>query len=326
MNLPQLYYFKKLAEVQHYTRAAKELYITQPTLSNSISQLERELGIPLFERENRAVKLTRYGKEFYEHITEALDALDKGVDIAHERAGSLSGSIELGTVYTVQGDYLPALLAGFHNQYGQNISVNISQGLTLPLIDGLEKDEYEVVFSAYVPNKPTITFHPILYQQLVLIMSPDHPLAHYAEVPLEELKTVSHVMTYPPETPIGQMAAKVLDEHGVTAAKPYYNDEITLASMVATDPECVGVAVNSIGLVPFKQDLVIKRIKGLRDDFYPTCLAYKTSAFKTRALENFIEYTKSFTWGNAYVLPRVASTDDEAEDTREPHIIAPFSA
>lgn len=53
MNLSQLYYFRKLAEVKHYTHAAEELFISQPTLSNSISQLERELGIPLFEREGR---------------------------------------------------------------------------------------------------------------------------------------------------------------------------------------------------------------------------------------------------------------------------------
>ena len=60
MNLSQLYYFRKLAEVKHYTHAAEELFISQPTLSNSISQLERELGIPLFEREGRKIKLTRW--------------------------------------------------------------------------------------------------------------------------------------------------------------------------------------------------------------------------------------------------------------------------
>ena len=64
MNLSQLYYFRKLAEVKHYTHAAEELFISQPTLSNSISQLEKELGIPLFKREGRTIKLTRYGAEF----------------------------------------------------------------------------------------------------------------------------------------------------------------------------------------------------------------------------------------------------------------------
>ena len=50
MNLSHLYYFRKLAEVQHYTHAAEQLFITQPTLSNAVSQLEKELGIALFER------------------------------------------------------------------------------------------------------------------------------------------------------------------------------------------------------------------------------------------------------------------------------------
>ena len=51
MNLSQLRYFRKLAQVQHFTKAAEELYITQPALSNSIKQLENELGIPLFEQQ-----------------------------------------------------------------------------------------------------------------------------------------------------------------------------------------------------------------------------------------------------------------------------------
>ncbi|WP_241428017.1 LysR family transcriptional regulator [Clostridium saccharobutylicum] len=51
MNLNQLYYFKKLAQLQHFTQAAKELYITQPTLSGSISSLEEELGVELFRKD-----------------------------------------------------------------------------------------------------------------------------------------------------------------------------------------------------------------------------------------------------------------------------------
>ena len=64
MNLSQLYYFRKLAELQHYTRAAKELFITQPTLSGSISSLEQELGVSLFQKAGRNVELTKYGSEF----------------------------------------------------------------------------------------------------------------------------------------------------------------------------------------------------------------------------------------------------------------------
>ena len=58
MNLSQLYYFAKLSEMQHYANAAKELYITQPSLSHAIKSLEAELGAPLFEREGRRMPNT----------------------------------------------------------------------------------------------------------------------------------------------------------------------------------------------------------------------------------------------------------------------------
>lgn len=64
MNLQQLYYFRKLAEVQHYTEAAKALYITQPSLSDSIASLESELSVALFQKKGRNVQLTKYGEEF----------------------------------------------------------------------------------------------------------------------------------------------------------------------------------------------------------------------------------------------------------------------
>lgn len=299
MNLPQLYYFKKLAEVQHYTKAAKELFITQPTLSNSISQLERELEIPLFERENRNVKLTRYGQEFYQYVTEALNALDKGIDIAHEHAGSLSGTIEIGTVYTIQGDYLPALMSAYREQYGTNIVTNIYQGLTLPLIEDLQKDRYEVVFSAEVPGMPNLTFVPVFCEQLVAIMSNDHPLASKDEVTFEDLATVSHLYSYPPETPVGKEVAKTLKAENVSTVAPYYNDEITLASVVESDKESVGLALNTIGLVPFRDKITTKHIAGIPDDFHPICMVYKTSAFKSRALDNFIGFAKNFTWSKS---------------------------
>ena len=64
MNLQQLYYFRKLAEVQHYTEAAKALYITQPSLSDSIASLESELSVALFQKKGRNVQLTNMEKNF----------------------------------------------------------------------------------------------------------------------------------------------------------------------------------------------------------------------------------------------------------------------
>lgn len=79
MNLNQLHYFVTLAHIEHYTRAAEMLSITQPSLSHAISMLEQELETNLFEKRGRNVVLTKYGKVFLEYVEEALKILDSGV-------------------------------------------------------------------------------------------------------------------------------------------------------------------------------------------------------------------------------------------------------
>ena len=87
MNLPQLHYFRKLAQLEHYTKAAQELFISQPSLSASISSMEEELQVKLFQKTGRNVRLTKEGKEFYHYVCRALDTLQEGIDLAHERRG-----------------------------------------------------------------------------------------------------------------------------------------------------------------------------------------------------------------------------------------------
>lgn len=298
MNLSQLYYFRKLAEVKHYTHAAEELFISQPTLSNSISQLEKELGIPLFKREGRTIKLTRYGAEFYEYATEALNALEKGIALAKEHAGSPTGSIDIGAIYTIQSDYLPALIKSYRETYGRSAQVNVFQGLTLPLIEDLENDRYELAFTAYVPDKPNLTFVPVLTQQLVAVVHRSDKLAWSKNLKLEDLRG-REVITYPANTPIGAEVAQLMKTHGITPYHTSANDEITLGSMVDSTTGTVGLALNTIGLSPFRE-LITKKLTQIDDDFHTVCLTFKTASYKTRAVENFIEFTRSFEWDSKH--------------------------
>ena len=68
MNLNQLYYFRTLAELEHYTKAAEKLNISQPTLSHSIAAMEKELGANLFEKQGRNVVLTKYGRIYIFYV------------------------------------------------------------------------------------------------------------------------------------------------------------------------------------------------------------------------------------------------------------------
>ena len=75
MNLNQLYYFQKVAQLQHYHQAAKELNISQPSLSRSIANLEEELGVSLFQKNGRNIELTKYGSIFLEHVNRIIEEI-----------------------------------------------------------------------------------------------------------------------------------------------------------------------------------------------------------------------------------------------------------
>ena len=80
MNLSHLRYFVKLAQVKHYTKTAELLCITQPSLSHAISQLEKELGVVLFEKGPRGTELTSFGKQFFASVNSSLNILDNGIE------------------------------------------------------------------------------------------------------------------------------------------------------------------------------------------------------------------------------------------------------
>lgn len=293
MNLSQLRYFRKLAQVQHFTRAAEELFITQPALSNSIKQLEGELGIPLFEQHGRNVRLTKFGKEFNEYVSEGLDVIDKGIQVAQEHANSLSGTIDIGTIFTSQADYLPALLREYRCRYGTHVDVRLYQGLTQGLVESLSDGTYDIVIGAYVENRPDLEFVPVLSQNLVAIVHEESPLANRESISLDDLKGMQ-IVTYRPETPIGAEVKKLVGAHGLDVCQ-WCDDEITLGSVVDVEPELVGISLDTLGLAPFPQ-LRTLRIEEVEPGFHPVYLIYRKSAHKTRAVENIITLAENMEW------------------------------
>ncbi len=293
MNLSQLRYFRKLAQVQHFTKAAEELFITQPALSNSIKQLEGELGIPLFEQHGRNVRLTKFGREFNEYVSEGLDVIDKGIQVAQEHANSLSGTIDIGTIFTLQADYLPALLREYRNKYGTHVDVRLYQGLTQGLVENLEDGTYDIVIGAYVENRPDLEFVPVLKQDLVALVHEDSPLARRESISFDDMRD-TEIVTYRPETPVGEEVQKIVEDNGLKVCQ-WCDDEITLGSVVAVEPELIGITLQTLGLAPFPQLRTIP-IEEVDPGFHPVFLIYRKSAHKTRAVENIIALAGSMEW------------------------------
>lgn len=193
MNLDYLRYFVKLAELRHYTKAAQQLCITQPSLSHAIRQLETELGVPLFEKTGRNTTLTRFGEEFLESAKQALDTLDMGVS-SLQRSAQGEGLIRLGFLRTLGSDYVPRLAAGFlAENSGENIRFEFHTDRTQGLLDGLMDRRYDLVICSEPSRELGLEAVPVTQQDLVLIVPNGHPLASRHCVDLAEALPYSQV-------------------------------------------------------------------------------------------------------------------------------------
>ncbi|MGX7197380.1 LysR family transcriptional regulator [Enterococcus olivae] len=188
MNLQHLKYFDVLAREQHYTRSSKLLNVTQPSLSNAISTLEEELGVPLFEKKGRNVVLTKPGVIFHDYVTRTLGILDEGIETVTKISRG-SGFISFAFLPVLGTTYVPKLVHAFHQANPDkeiSFDFHTSTGVTNEIIDGIKNMNYDIGFCSYLPNEPSIEFLPIASQELVVIVPLNHPLAQFDEIYLEQ--------------------------------------------------------------------------------------------------------------------------------------------
>ena len=193
MNLSYMRYFVELAHVQHYTRAAQNLNITQPSLSHAIAQLEDELGVRLFEKNGRNTELTAFGREFLACAERTLGTLDAGVE-AIQKSAVGDGVIRLGLIRPLGMEFVPGLAAGYLKKYGdRDVRFTFHTGTTGQLLDDLTAGKYDMVFCSRPPESMGLTAVPVGRQDLVLITPADHPLAGKKSVMLEDTLEYRHV-------------------------------------------------------------------------------------------------------------------------------------
>lgn len=190
MNLYHLRYFITLAHLEHYTKAAEKLNITQPSLSSAISSLEKELGVSLFERDGRNVVLTKTGKMFFSAVEESLEILDSNVKTLKSISNG-EGTIDLAFLRTLGSDFVPDVTAGFLQAHSdKEIKFHFHTGVTADIIQGLKDRKYDIAFCSKIKEEHAIEFIPVAKQELVLIVPMDHPLASKDTIDL--IETISY--------------------------------------------------------------------------------------------------------------------------------------
>lgn len=195
MNLQQLEYFKVIAETENFTTASKLLLVTQPALSKSISKLEEELNVPLFEKRGRNVKLTRYGKIFLVHAERALLEIGKGIKELDEMASENIDKISISSTSRVGAYFMNFIISDFLNE-NPNTKFQFNQQSIIEIIDDLKTRKIDIGFYDNHTEPildSSIECVPIKKEKYVLIVPKNHELSAKKEISLKDLEDESFI-------------------------------------------------------------------------------------------------------------------------------------
>jgi DNA-binding transcriptional LysR family regulator len=181
VELRQLRYFVTVAEELHFGRAAERLHIVQPAVSQQIRRLERELGVDLFDRSPRTVKLTAAGAAFLPEARNVLAAESQARGTV-ERFKTAPRPIRLGTSDGL-GEHLDRVLDRL-----APITVELVSASTKERLDRVRTQDLDATFVRGVTESPGVRLIPVWQDQLTIVLPVNHPLADANEVNLADLK------------------------------------------------------------------------------------------------------------------------------------------
>ena len=188
MNLDHIRYFQAIAYYEHYGRAAQALHVSQPNLNYAVTQLENELGVPLFEKHGRGVQLTRYGRLFLQSVNESLRILDAGTRDLQEM-GRGGGLVLLGGIRKLAAQTVPDLMQKFLATSGNEhtrFELHTESSFTADLLQAVAEERLDMAFVSH-PGDDTV-FENVAFARLpfVVVAPPNHPLAQKSSVTLRE--------------------------------------------------------------------------------------------------------------------------------------------
>ena len=194
MELRQLHYFVEVAEREHVSEAAQHLHVAQSAISRQIANLEAELGVSLFEREGRNVKLTPIGKIFLTHTRTAIKAIDYAKRQVDEYLDPEKGSIKIGFPTSLASHLLPTVISAFKEKY-PNVSFHLRQGSYKFLIESVINRDIDLAFLGPVPlNIPEVEGTILFSESIFALLPISHPLATQKSILLNELRNDEFVL------------------------------------------------------------------------------------------------------------------------------------
>ncbi|MEM7210188.1 MAG: LysR family transcriptional regulator [Pseudomonadota bacterium] len=210
LTLQQMKVFDAVARHSSFTRAAEEMYLTQPAISIQIKRLEHNVGLPLFEKIGKRNYLTEAGQEMHAACIDILQRLEDLNTAISSLQGEIKGRLRLSVVTTAE-HFMPHLLGRFVQQYDQ---VEPSMVVTnrANLIERLNSNQDDLVIMGQVPDGMDMEAFPFLDNPLVVVANPKHDLAKEKSIPLERV-VQERILVREPGSGTRMAISRVFESH-----------------------------------------------------------------------------------------------------------------
>jgi DNA-binding transcriptional LysR family regulator len=263
MDLRRLRYFVAAAEELSFNRAARRLRIAQPPLSNQIKHLEEELGVRLFERTSRGVRMTEAGEALLEEARRIFVQVDQTVNLVRRVGYGTVGRLTLGFVPSASNEVLPPILHTFRDRY-PDVELFLREMRPDRVVQRLHDKQIDVGF-LYLPlDDASLNIECVSREPLVLALAESHPLASRSRVELQALAEEPFILParYPMPGLYGQVT-EVCRQAGFVP-KAVQKDVWLMQTIVGLVAGGIGVALVPASLRNFhRKGVVYKSVYGI---------------------------------------------------------------
>lgn len=260
IDVRQLRYFVTVARQMHFSRAADQLHIAQPSLSQNIRQLEEDLGVVLLERTSRSVTLTAAGKVFYEEALRTLDQMSLACRAAQRAARGEQGRLAIGFVTSaIMGD-LRCLLQRFAEKF-PSVDLILRELLVDTLVEQLHAGALDLICSDGGVVDNALESRAIKSSPWVLAIHKSHPLARRHTIEISELAQEDFIFATNYKTHnLHDKMMRVCREAGFAPRVRYYADSVPVAVSMVGAKLGVAMVYELEGYHP--PEIVYKKISG----------------------------------------------------------------
>ncbi|MBF0127577.1 MAG: LysR family transcriptional regulator [Magnetococcales bacterium] len=283
--------FYSVAKHLSFTRAAEELYLTQPAVTFQIRQLEEHFNTRLFDRHHNRISLTDAGQLVFNYSDRILELYRETEKAINEMTGVTRGVVKLGATTTLGEYLLPRLLSGYHEGF-PGVQVRLTVHNTRMVVRRLEDATIDVGMVEGPVNNKNIMVSPCMEDELVLIMAPNHPMTKLDEIPVHRLKEYPFVSR---EEGSGTRAVitDLLGKFGVS-----YEQLDMILEMGATESVKAavegGVGFSIVSLISLRKELALKSlvIRRIKEGPLKRRLnfVYQKQKFRSKAVEAFLQF------------------------------------